>query len=471
MLRCTPVHICILRVPFLKWACAIGLSILIFFVSLVHATTREAPAKFQRDVLSAFQQGHYDEVAASLETLPQGQEPSKELLKAGLLSYLQLGRPEPAFTAYTRLVPPGQPDEIPLLRRLAKSFIMSRLRDPEEHIRIAASTALAEVHDPAVIPLLEDGLLDASVLVRARSAEGLGRVISSHASKRPVAPSALKRALMDPTPAVRVAALHALGDVGDPTTYDLISRIAQAEDGPVHVFALAALVRLGRLEALAELRDAATLPDPETRMAALGMLGRLKRPADFSLISQLIYDPDPSVRAFAAGALGDYGNPDGAAPLIHALSDEHPRVRSIAAASLGRLKVQQARPILWQAAKDPDELVRAGAVEGLLRLGDSEAILVAADLAKHPDPSVRGAAAQALGRARSKQVLSLLDQLRQDRQPQPRLMAARALGKIRGEEAVQLLKKSLQDSDAAVRIAAAGSLLHALSSGRSESPG
>ncbi len=442
----------------------IGISLLILPMATALSATREAPSKPQREILSAFKKGRYDQVIASLDALPTGQDPSQEVLKVGVLSYLQLGRPEPAFSTYTRLVPFGHRDDQTLLRRVAKAFITSRVRDSEEYLRIAAYTALADLIDPDMIPLQEDGLLDSSIMVRARSAEGMGRVISSQTSKRAVAPSSLKRTLMDAAPAVRIAALNALGEIGDPSTSDLIARIAQAEEGATHVFALAALVKLGRSQALSEILSAATLPDPDTRMAALGVLGRLRRPAGFSLMTQSIYDPDPSVRAFAAGALGDYGNPDGAAALIHAISDEHPRVRSIAAASLGRLKLAQTRAILWQAAKDPDELVRAGAVEGLLRLGDSEATLIAADLAKHPDPSVRSAAAQALGQARSKHVLPLLDLLRQDLQPQPRLMAVRALGKLSGEDAIQLLKKSLQDSDVAVRIAAAGGLLQTVPS-------
>lgn len=425
---------------------------------------RETRSALQQDARSAFQQGRFERVIQLLEAIPPGQEPPRELLKIGLQSYVRTGRLDDAFKAYARLTPPGHPDDPRLLRELAVAFITSRVRDSEEHVRIAAYTALGHTASPELTPLLEDGLLDSSVLVRGRAVEGLGRaIVVSNQSKQAVAPAPIKQALHDPAPSVRIAALNVLGDIGDPDTLPLLKRIAQTEEGAVHVFALAAQVKLGQSAALDEILSAATLPDPDTRMAALGVLGRLKRPTSFSLLSQSVYDPDPSVRAFAAGALGEFGDPKGAASLTHAIGDEHPRVRSIAAASLGRLKLGYTRPILWQIAKDPIALVRAGAIEGLLRLGDSEAILVATELAKHPDPSVRGATAQALGQARNKRGLPLLDLLRQDLQPQPRLMAVLALGKVGGPESIQLLKKSLQDSDPAVRVAAAGSLIEALS--------
>jgi HEAT repeat protein len=406
----------------------------------------------QRDARVAFQNGQYDQVIRLLEAAPPDSKQPRELLKVGVLSYVRLGRPESAFTVYTRLIPPGSPDDLALLRELAMAFITSRVHDPEEHLRIAAYTALTEIGSREVVPLLEDGLLDSSVLVRAQAAEGLGR-------SAPEADwTALKRALEDPFPAVRIAALNALGDRRDPTLQELLTRMARSEEGAIHVFVLAALVKLGQTDALAEIMSAATLPEANTRMAALGVLGRLKHPPSLTVLRQSLYDPNPDVRAFAAGALGEFGQAGAATALVRALEDESPRVRGTAAASLGRLRVAYTRPPLWQAARDPIPLVRVGAVEGLLRLGERDAVLAAADLARHSDPSVRSATALAVGSAGNRKALPVLETLIQDQQPQPRLMASRALGKVGGRAAIPLLKHALEDSDPAVRVAAAGSL-------------
>jgi HEAT repeat protein len=463
--------------------------------------TRRSPSSLERDALTAFRNAHYDGVIRILEAFPQGQNPSRELLRLGLQSYLRLGQPEAALTIYGRLVPPGQQDNPLWLHEVARSFITSKARDPEEYVRIALYTALSEIAGRDVVPLLQDGLLDASILVRARAAEGLGRALQSigRAGAVPLV-SALKQALQDPAAAVRIAALNALGNAGDrkdPSTLEAIARAARVEEGAVHVFASAALVKLGRSDALGDIISAATLPDPDARMAAIGVLGRLRRPSSLSVLTQSVYDPDTSVRAFGAGALGEFGDPAAGSALTHALGDESPRVRAIAAASLGRLGLAQHRSLLRQAARDPDELVRAGAIEGLLRLNagtrcsrpaatkrnghptshplqeakqcvpgngsTGEVILFAADLAKHPAPSVRSAAAQALGLSGNKTGLSVLEPLLQDQQPQPRLAAVRALGKIGGRSVIPLLKKALQDTDPAIRITAGGGLVQVLS--------
>jgi HEAT repeat protein len=413
-------------------------------------------ASLQDDALKAFQQGRFDEVVRLLEETSAEQHLSPEVLRAGVRSALRVGRPDQALTFYTRLVPPGRPDDAALLRDLALAIITRHVRDPQEHLRIAAYLALTDVAPRDAVPLFEDGLLDSSVMVRARAAEGLARARSSATT------SALARALDDPAPSVRIAALNALGAKTDPGLRPRIVRLSKSEEGVLHIFALAALARMGQSDAVDEIAGEATLPDAELRMAAVGALGQLKRPSSLPILSQSVYDPDPSVRAFAAGALGDFGNPKGEPALLHALEDDDPRVRSIAAASLGRLKLAQSRPVLRQAARDPVGMVRVGAVEGLLRLGDPEAVLFAADLAKHPDPSVRGATAQAVASSGNRKAFLVVESLLKDQQPQPRLMATRAIGKLGGREALALLKHALNDSDPAIRIAAAGGVIKLL---------
>jgi HEAT repeat protein len=390
-----------------------------------------------------------------------GKDVPREVFRLGTESYLRLGQAEAALNVYARLLPPGRQDDQTLLREIGTAFLKAGARDGQEHVRIATYTALKDLADPDLGPVLEDGLFDSSIVVRTLAVEGLARALSRAAQgSKPT--SAFKRAMEDRALPVRIAAINGLGDVGDRSASELLRRIARTDEGPASIFALAALVKLGHADALDEILSGATLPDPNVRAAAVGVLGRLKVPRSLPLLSQAVYDPDPSVRAFAAGALGEFGAPDAASPLTHAIGDDDPRVRSIAASSLGRLNLPHTKPLLWQAARDPIDLVRIGAVEALLRLADPDAMLVARELANHPNPSVRGAVAQAIGQARSKAGLPLLDRLRQDLQPQPRLMAARALGNLSTRDAIPTLRHAMQDGDAAVRLTAAGSLLQGL---------
>ena len=418
-------------------------------------------SRSEREAAEAFQRGEFEAVARMLETWPTGQDVPRGVFQLGTESYLRLGKAEAALNIYARLLPPGRKDDQALLREIGAALLKAGARDSQEHVRIATYTAIKDLADPDLIPVLEDGVFDSSIVVRTLAVEGLARALGRAApGSKPT--SAFRRALEDRALPVRIAGINGLGDVGDRGAVDLLRRIARTDEGPASMFALAALVKLGHADALDEILSGATLPDPNVRAAALGVLGRLKVKRSLPLLSQAVYDPDPSVRAFAAGALGEFGAPDAASALTHAIEDEDPRVRSIAASSLGRLNLPHTKPLLWQAARDPIDLVRVGAVEALLRLGDSEAMLVARELANHPNPSVRGGVAQAIGQARSNAGLPLLDRLRQDLQPQPRLMAARALGTLSTRDLIPTIKQAMQDSDAAVRLTAAGSLLQGL---------
>lgn len=272
------------------------------------AGTPPGSSAIEREATDAFKHANYDRVLKLWQSIPPEGTPSKPLIRLAFHSSLKLGRPEEAFTLYQRLVPTDGQDDPTLLRPLALSFVTSHVRDSQEYIRIAAYTVLAELSLPETQAILEDGLLDSSVLVRARAAEAIGKAGLAGKS------GPLLRALTDVAPTVRIAAMTALSEAKVTAIMPQLIAIARTDDGPEAVFAYAALYRLGKQDMLTDLTGAATLPDADIRMAALGMLGQLKRPSSLSVLSQGVYDPEPSVRAFAAGALGDYGQAGGVAP-------------------------------------------------------------------------------------------------------------------------------------------------------------
>lgn len=416
-------------------------------------------ARLRGDVAAAFRDGRYDRVIELLESAPPDRLPG-QVLVPGVRSYLRVGRADAALALYLRLVPPDRPEQAQLLKDIALGFLVAGVRDREEHVRLSAYTALADLNRPEMIPVLQDGLLDPSITIRAKAAAAQGRFSAKAAS------ASLTAALDDPAPAVRIAALNAVRPPAPPRLTEKIARLAASVEGPVQVFALAALVRLGKRQALNDIIQGTAEPDAETRMAAIGVLGKLKPSNAASILLPALYDPVASVRAFAAGALGELGAASAGPALTQALGDESPEVRRVAATSLGRLGLQQSRPALWQAMRDPVPSVRAGALEGLLRLGDSDAVLAAGELIKQPDPIIRSAAAQALALRGNTKAIPLLAQLLRDQQPQPRLTAARALGTIGAATAIPSLKHALRDSDPAVRMAAAGSLAGLPAGGR-----
>ena len=145
-------------------------------VAAAAPSAKPALTATEREATTLYQAGEYHRAIELLQKLPAGQEPGREVIRYGLLSQLKLGKPEEAWKLYPKLVATNQPDETAVLREIARGFILSRVRDSQEHIRIAAYTALAEMGEGETLPLLEDGLLDSSALVRARAAEAIGRL-------------------------------------------------------------------------------------------------------------------------------------------------------------------------------------------------------------------------------------------------------------------------------------------------------
>lgn len=160
--------------PHLAIVAIVGLMVFPLGAPVVAATTR-TPSPIESKATALFKAGDYSEVAALYRSLPQDATPSKEFLRLALQSYVRLGRPDEALSVYSKLTQPGQSHDATLLRSLALGMITSHVRDRNEHVRIAAYSALAELGLPETAALLEDGLLDTSVVVRARAAEAIGK--------------------------------------------------------------------------------------------------------------------------------------------------------------------------------------------------------------------------------------------------------------------------------------------------------
>ncbi|HZS11673.1 MAG TPA: HEAT repeat domain-containing protein, partial [Nitrospirales bacterium] len=124
--------------------------------------------------LAAFDRGEYDRVLSIVATSPPDQKLPRALLRAVVLSYAPLGRAEEGLPSYDTLSAAG--DDRAVLRELAKSLVVAHVRDAAEHVRITAYMALGDVGEASDLPVLQDGLLDGSPMVRSRAVDALGRL-------------------------------------------------------------------------------------------------------------------------------------------------------------------------------------------------------------------------------------------------------------------------------------------------------
>ncbi len=233
---------------------------------------------------------------------------------------------------------------------------------------------------------------------------------------------AIRAALADPSPEVRMAAALAAGNARDaaslPAIEEMLRRGSRAE-------------RRAAALALGFLGDAASLP-------ALERAGS---------------DADPAVRTAALLASGLLGEPSAAAGLradlersLGAAARDGRETRVAAVSALGLLRDRASTPLLGRIASSRtlrDDLLRAHALTALGRIGDPAAIPVLLGvLREEPDASIRRSAALALGCFRGPEVeADLLLALEGDSDALVAGYAALSLGRAGGAGAVKALSE------------------------------
>ncbi|MGH9379574.1 MAG: ankyrin repeat domain-containing protein [Thermoanaerobaculia bacterium] len=151
----------------------------------------------------------------------------------------------------------------------------------------------------------------------------------------------------------------------------------------------------------AELLAALESADAKQRVAALDALGNVGDTRETDTVGPilpLLADANEIVRQRAAAALGNIGSPRAVDGLIAALRDADEHVRQEAGASLGAIGDARAVSALSAATRDRDEHVRQATVSALGQIGDPRAAPTVIAALKDPDEHVRQVAAGALGR-------------------------------------------------------------------------
>ena len=145
---------------------------------------------------------------------------------------------------------------------------------------------------------------------------------------------------------------------------------------------------------IASLKD----EDPAVRVAAIEALGHSKPPTAVAPLLGSLKDKDATVRAAAANTLGKVADASSVGSLSAALKDGHWSVRKCAAEALARIQDPVAVLPLAQLLEDPDHDVREAAVEALAKFRDPASVGKLVIALADAESSVRQAAGAALGR-------------------------------------------------------------------------
>ena len=203
-----------------------------------------ATADSLEEARTAYHQQKYAQALKVLDSLIGSGIGPPGALELRLRTYLNLRQSEKAVLDYFRLAEQQGKDDLALLRELSLGVIAAAIGDMREQMRGAAVTALKEMGGADTVPVLEMALADQSGLVRALAVEGLAQEGHALQSKR------LRKLLQDPAALVRVVVLRAYGESGDQKLIPEIEPLLQDEQPRVRAAAGAALVALGRRDAI-----------------------------------------------------------------------------------------------------------------------------------------------------------------------------------------------------------------------------
>ena len=214
---------------------------------------------------------------------------------------------------------------------------------------------------------------------RRRCATALGRGRSADGTVR-----ALGRALKDPEPEVRQAAIEALARLGAERYLRALLLMLRDPDGEVRAAALKAITGLAGQEfggsgMQRELLSLLDDPDSRVRRTLFEVLAATVRrnPLDRETIDRVVAsltDPSAETATAACTLLGRSGNRNVIPELIPVLENRggHPMVRREAALALGRLgeTSDEVMQCLQQAVGDAQQAVRLAALTALMELDD-----------------------------------------------------------------------------------------------------
>jgi len=182
--------------------------------------------------------------------------------------------------------------------------------------------------------------------------------------------AAARAALDDPDPAVRAAAVGALGRMGAATADDVTAALDDPDASVRRRACEVAAAVAGHADDLRGLLEDADPTVVETAAWALGELGEKAAAAVAALGRVATGHADPLCREAAVAALGAIGDPSGLAPILAATADR-PAVRRRAVIALASYEGPEVDEALHRALSDRDWQVRQAA-EDLLDVRPGE---------------------------------------------------------------------------------------------------
>jgi HEAT repeat protein len=230
-----------------------------------------------------------------------------------------------------------------------QALLQSQLKDENTAVRAAAIFALTRLGDPSHTKELAGLLLYSSDQEVRRNTALIFAELGD-----PKAMPVLRRALHDNDIAVRWHVHEAMARLGDKEAMEQLIMFAHSGYGDERLIGILALGRIGDRQANSCLQDMVRRDNPlEVKLAALRALGQIGNPVGQDIARKALtwtpekpgkempYEPQDirqiRVRSMAALALAEVGKPDVLPDLLERMRRDDPRVGAAAAAAILRI--------------------------------------------------------------------------------------------------------------------------------------
>lgn len=383
--------------------------------------------------------------------------------------------------------------------------LMSLLRDPRDEVANMASRSLAR-HPRSSLALLIRQFGDKSWKIRSRSANAVTRmgkgaaealksaiedndanirfwaaICLGHQRDRSHSKILLEK-LQDRDIGVRIAALRALREIGDPNVaaklfealsqpseqirdliYDILKDFG-THSIPYLMDSLSSEYWMGRslaAQALTDMGSEAVFPlvsalesqDKERRYWAIKILGKMHEKSAYPEIKKFLSDPDPEIRMAALEATAFYLNPDSVPHMIERFLDPAWVVRKHACRAVTKFG-NKAVPSLLGALNSVEEDVRYWSLRAIGEIKPKGVYPALVKLFKDRSWTIRKTTSDVLGSYGEDALMELTALATDATDSETRYWVLRALGKIKAGMSLPLLFRALEDPSESIRDAA-----------------
>ncbi len=319
------------------------------------------------------------------------------------------GMRRPAWQIYSQLYAADKPAQVraAALRgivatrpRQAGNIIIGVLEGDDVQMQSAAIGLLSEVSGTELTRAVTDRLPDLSVTAQVQ-------VLAALAGRRdPSALPAVLEAARSDSADVRVAALTALGALGDASSVDLLAKTAADTTGPEQQAARDSLYRLRPSDVDDRILAAIPDADAKVKLELIRSIGERNMTRGVDALFKTARAPEPDVRIESLKVLKLVADPQYLSPLLDLLTGardeaERRQAEDTVAAAVRKAgdEDQRARHVLTittMLASVRDVTARSSLLNVLGKIGHDSAVPILRAALKDPDAEVKDAAIRAL---------------------------------------------------------------------------